>query len=193
MSIEYYNQNAKQFYDGTVDVDMTSLYERFLKGVRVGGSVLDAGCGSGRDSKAFLSLGYEVCAFDASEPLVALAKEHTGIAVQHRTFDEVTEQDMYDGIWCCASLLHVQKDQLSGVLQKLSGALKPQGRWYVSFKYGSGERWENGRYFCDLDESGLASLVRTLESIEIDSVWVTEDKRTDRSDRWLNAILVKIT
>lgn len=191
MSIEFYNQNAQQFFDNTVDVDMTPLYDRFLEGVPEGGSVLDAGCGSGRDSKAFFGKGYQVTAFDASGPLVSLAKGLTGIEVQQRTFEQVTEQEVYDGIWCCASLLHVNRDKLPETMQRLSDSLKPNGCWYLSFKYGLGERQESGRYFCDLNEQGLDQLIGDLGSIHINSVWVTEDRRPGRDERWLNAILVK--
>ncbi len=62
----YYEQNAEQFFADTVDVDMSVLYARFLESIPAGGYILDAGCGSGRDSKAFASSGYRVAAFDAS-------------------------------------------------------------------------------------------------------------------------------
>ena len=157
-TLTYYNQNASSFFRNTVDVDMSVLHERFLSKVSAGGNVLDAGCGSGRDTKAFLSRGYRVTAFDASEELVNLAKKHTGAPVQLRSFLDVEEQAMYDGIWACASLLHVPHAEVPEVLQRLWNALKPGGAFYLSFKLGTTERVQDGRHFTDVDESQLQEL-----------------------------------
>ena len=73
-TLDYYEAHAEQFFADTQSVDMAPLYERFLSELPVGALILDAGCGSGRDSKAFLERGYRVSAFDASEKLVALAR-----------------------------------------------------------------------------------------------------------------------
>ena len=66
-TLDYYNRNADSFFESTACVDMSPLYERFLALVGPQGTILDAGCGSGRDAKAFRDLGYQVSAFDASE------------------------------------------------------------------------------------------------------------------------------
>lgn len=117
-TLTYYNQNATAFFSNTANVDMSALHDRFLSAVSAGGSVLDAGCGSGRDAKDFLDKGYRVTAFDASHELVQLAKEHTGLDVQLRTFANVKEQACYDGIWACASLLHVPQAELPTIFVK---------------------------------------------------------------------------
>jgi 2-polyprenyl-3-methyl-5-hydroxy-6-metoxy-1,4-benzoquinol methylase len=66
MTIEYYQQNADEFFNGTINVDMSNIYQHFTKDLHANALILDAGCGSGRDSKAFLDMGYKVDAFDAS-------------------------------------------------------------------------------------------------------------------------------
>lgn len=104
---DYYSQNARHFFDSTAFVDMSELHEAFLSRLAANAHILDAGCGSGRDAKAFADRGYRVRAFDASPELVSLARQHSGVAVDVRTFADVVEVDAYDGIWCCASLLHV--------------------------------------------------------------------------------------
>lgn len=81
-TINYYNQNAEIFFGSTVSVDMSSLHDKFLAQIALGGNLLDAGCGSGRDAKAFLQRGYSVIAFDGSAEMVRLASEHTGLPVQ---------------------------------------------------------------------------------------------------------------
>lgn len=191
MTLHYYQNHAQDFFDGTVNVDMTPLYEAFTQHLPHGARVLDAGCGSGRDAKAFHEMGYQVDAFDASSAMVELAKQHTGLPVQLMTFSEIDGKAQYDGIWCCASLLHVPSSELPAVMQKLADALKPGGVWYVSFKYGNGERVQGERRFTDLDEEGLRELLKAVPGIEIASLWVTQDNRPDRDERWLNGILRK--
>ncbi|MGS0758452.1 class I SAM-dependent methyltransferase, partial [Roseateles sp. GG27B] len=87
----------------------------------------DAGCGSGRDAKAFTEQGFSVAAFDASPALAALASEHSGIAVTVRTFSEVSEIASYDGIWACASLLHLPQADIPAALLGLWQALRSSG------------------------------------------------------------------
>ena len=191
MTLEYYQHHADDFFNSTVNVDMRSLYTPFLERIPKGGRILDAGCGSGRDSKAFLQQGYRVEAFDATAEMAKLASQHTGLSVKQMTFSDVDTVNRYDGIWCCASLLHVSAAELPDAMAKLARALKPGGIWYVSFKYGDGERVKEGRRFTDLNEQGLNTLLAGLAGITLVGHWITEDKRPDRSEMWLNALLQK--
>ncbi|MCT9844811.1 class I SAM-dependent methyltransferase [Leclercia adecarboxylata ATCC 23216 = NBRC 102595] len=191
MTLKYYQDNAQTFFDGTVNVDMSSLYETFTRHLAPGARVLDAGCGSGRDAKAFLEMGYQVEAFDASSAMVELAREHTGLPVQLMTFADVEWKKEFDGIWCCASLLHVPSLELPGVMRKLADALKPGGVWYLSFKYGNGEREVDGRRFTDMDEGRLRALLNTVAMIDVISLWATQDKRPLRNEVWINGVLRK--
>lgn len=202
MNEAYYRQHAQRFYDETVNVDMSALYQPFVTCLPPGACILDAGCGSGRDAKAFSEMGFVVDAFDASAELVALARRLTGKPVEQRRFEDVVAVGKYDGIWCCASLLHVPAAELPEVMAKLAAALKPGGVWYLSFKYGSGEREKEGRRFTDMDEAGLREIVRKVNcilakksggekaDIEIVEIWQTGDLRAGRgSEVWLNAII----
>jgi len=191
MTLKYYQDNAQTFFDGTVNVDMSSLYEAFTRHLAPGARVLDAGCGSGRDAKAFLEMGHQVEAFDASPAMVELARKHTGLPVKVMSFADVDWKEEFDGIWCCASLLHVPAVELPGVMRRLADALKPGGVWYVSFKYGEGEREVDGRRFTDMDEVGLQALIRKIKKIEIFELWTTKDKRPNRAEVWVNSVLGK--
>jgi SAM-dependent methyltransferase len=156
--------------------------------------ILDFGCGSGRDSRAFLDLGYKVSALDGSAQLCRIAGELTGLHVRCLDFrDYVPAADeRYEGIWACASLLHLKKAELLPVLGELTCALVPGGILYVSFKYGDFEGERNGRYFTDLTLEGLRTLLASLPELKAAETWVTGDVRPGRSDeRWLNALLVK--
>ncbi|WP_039030580.1 class I SAM-dependent methyltransferase [Leclercia adecarboxylata] len=191
MTLKYYQDNAQTFFDGTVNVDMSSLYETFTRHLVPGARVLDAGCGSGRDAKAFKEMGYQVEAFDASSAMVELAREHTGLPVQLMTFADVEWKEEFDGIWCCASLLHVPAVELPGVMRRLADALKPGGVWYVSFKHGDGEREVDGRRFTDMDEMGLRALLQYIPGIDVVEMWMSRDRRPQKDEAWINGILRK--
>ena len=113
MTVQFYENNAEQFAQDTLNVDMSQLYERFLSRLMPASRILDAGCGAGRDTAAFLRLGYQVEAFDASAKLVEIAQRVTGIAVQHSTFLNFSSAQPFAGIWACASLLHVPASSMS--------------------------------------------------------------------------------
>ncbi|EPR9081937.1 class I SAM-dependent methyltransferase [Cronobacter dublinensis] len=191
MTQNYYQTHSQAFFDGTVAVDMSSLYAAFTPHLPAGARVLDAGCGSGRDALAFHRMGYDVDAFDASRELVALARAHSGLPVKEMTFYDVDAVERYDGIWCCASLLHLAHDELPGAMQKLSEALKPGGVWYLSFKYGDGEREQQGRRFTDMNEARLIALLAAFPALSPLALWVTQDIRPARREQWLNGLLVK--
>ncbi|NCA72456.1 MAG: class I SAM-dependent methyltransferase [Sphingobacteriia bacterium] len=189
-TLAYYEDQAETFFAETIDVDMAPLYARFLARVPPGGHLLDAGCGSGRDALAFRRLGYDVNAFEASPALARLASEHCGLPVEVLRFQEVEWENAFDGIWACASLLHVPMAELPEVLGRLGRALKPDGVLYASFKYGAGEREHGGRRFTDLDETGLAALVGAVPGLVVLETWTTGDRRPGREhERWLNAML----
>ena len=189
-TLTYYNNNAQIFSDSTLNVDMSALYAEFLPHVKQHGHILDAGCGSARDAAYFKNQGFTVSAFDASPALAKLASNHLQQPVEVKTFQELECVNKYDGIWCCASLLHVPKADLPQVFLKLQNALKPNGVLYVSFKYGTQERVHNGREFTDLNESALTALITSHTKLKIIKQWQTVDQRPEReSEVWLNALI----
>jgi superfamily II DNA or RNA helicase/HKD family nuclease/SOS-response transcriptional repressor LexA len=188
-TLNYYNNNSTAFFDDTVGVDMSNIHDRFLTHVPRGGFVLDAGCGSGRDAREFKVRGYRVVAFDASPELAVLAGLHIGQDVAIRTFVDVSEVGLYDGIWACASLLHLPLAELPDALNRLWLALKPGGVFYLSFKDGNGERNKDGRHFTDLNELALRRLFSGLSDVLRMECWQSSDARPDRTDLWLNAII----
>ncbi|WP_068805707.1 DUF3427 domain-containing protein [Thauera phenolivorans] len=188
-TVRYYDSNAARFVEGTLHVDMSALQERFLAQVPAGGLILDAGCGSGRDSKAFLDAGFRVRAFDASAELARRAEALIGQAVEVRHFQDVGEHACYDGIWACASLLHVAEAELPATLARLWASLKPSGVFYLSFKHGEGERSDGERHFTDATAQRLAQWSSGLPELEALECWITQDQRPERSEQWLNALL----
>ncbi len=190
MEGDYYERNAESFFDATVNVDMGPLYQRFLPLLPSAGRILDAGCGSGRDLRAFTDLGYRVTAFDASPALVALANVHAGQPVHCLRFEDIDWPSSFDGVWASASLLHISLAELPDTLRRLSAALVPGGILYASFKYGSGERKHDGRRFTDMDADGLRRLLRQQTGLEPLDIWITADRRPERAtELWLNALV----
>ena len=189
-TLTYYNNNAQTFSDSTLNVDMSALYAEFLPHVKQHGHILDAGCGSARDAAYFKNQGFTVSAFDASPALAKLASNYLQQPVEIKTFQELECVNKYDGIWCCASLLHVPKAELPQVFLKLQKALKPDGVLYVSFKYGTQERVHNGREFTDLNEDGLTALITHHTELKILKQWQSVDQRPERESQvWLNALI----
>lgn len=191
-TLNYYNQNADSFIQGTVSVDFSQVQDKFLERLNVGDYILDFGCGSGRDTKYFLKKGMVVDAIDGSVNLCKLASEYIGIKVRNILFQELDEQEKYDGIWACASILHLSKEELSVVLDKMIAALKKNGIIYTSFKYGDFEGERNGRYFTDFTVESFKEFIENVADVEIVEYWITGDVRQGRGEeRWLNIILQK--
>ena len=138
--LSYYDENASAFCEGTRNADMSEMRGRFLRYLKPGTLILDAGCGSGRDSKFFMESGYRVVALDGSKEMCRQASAYLGQEVQCRRFEEIDEKEVYDGIWACASLLHVPYELLPKVIERLIAALVDGGVLYASFKYGEEER-----------------------------------------------------
>ncbi len=191
MSIDYYDRNGARFFADSAYADLARTHARFLAHVRDGGAILEAGCGSGRDALAFSKAGYAVTAFDGSAKMVELAREHSGLPVAHMRFEDVVWHEASDGIWSCASLLHVARDELPSVMARLAGSLKPGGAWFMSFKYGKTDRFANERYFTDMDETLVRDAIRGAGLDPVD-VWISDDARPGREgERWTNAIAQK--
>ncbi len=189
-TLSYYDRHAARFFDETIDIDMSATRNHFLAYLPAGAAILDAGCGSGRDAAAFMRAGYQVSAFDGSPGLAAVAAQRLGLDVAVKRFEDLTLEPRFDGIWACASLLHLPARRLSEAFQRLSNGLRPNGVLYASFKYGSGERSVCGRHFTDLDEDALAELLKEMAAFRVLEVWVAADQRPERSgERWLNALL----
>ena len=169
---------------------MDAIYGPFLSLLPREAHILDAGCGSGRDSLHFLRRGHSVIAFDASAKMASLASELLGQDVLRMSFDEVAFDQQFDGVWACASLLHVPRAALPDVLGRLGRSLKPGGTMYASFKHGYGEVIRDGRLFNDYEEEAFLALLRACPELSLIDLWQTNDVRPDREDAvWLNALI----
>ena len=188
---QYYKDNSREFFDSTVIADVSPLYERFLKYLPAGAHILDLGCGSGRDTKAFLDRGYFVDAVDGSEELCALAGEYTGIEIKCMDFTAIDCKEQYDAIWACASLLHIPSEQLPGLFARLKEALRQGGVFYMSFKYGDFEGERDDRFFNDMTSDKFHPILEQVPELALVEEWESEDVRREKMVHWYNVILRK--
>lgn len=189
-TLEYYQKNAEEFIDRTFSVDMSSRYEFFLRHLPNPKTILDLGFGSGRDSLYFQSRGIEVTSLDPVEEFCNRGKQ---LGLKHvicGTAQTMDFKDCFDGIWACASLLHLSDSELVQALNACKNALKDDGIMYASFKYGAYRGERNGRYFIDLNEQTVIPFLEQT-GMRIVDILITGDARHDVDTKWLNLILRK--
>ena len=127
-----------------------------------------------------------------SSELCKLASAFTGIEVKEMLFQDLDASGKYEGIWACSSILHLPKQELLPVIQKMCNALKDNGVIYTSFKYSNFEGERNGRYFTDFTEEKFNEFVQDIENVKLKEEWITCDVRPGRGEeKWLNLILQK--
>ena len=188
-TLEFYDQIVNDFVSGTSSADMSVEHGWFTAGLPEGALILDFGCGSGRDTKAFLDAGYRVEAADGSEEMCRVASAYTGIPVKRMFFEELDAENQYDGIWACASLLHLPAGKLPDVLRKIERALKPGGVLYASFRYGTFEGMLNGRYFTYFTEETLREVFRAVPGLQIFDIRIAEDRLPEKRElQWICAL-----
>lgn len=191
-TIDYYNNNAVGYFANTLHIDFEEIYMRFLAYVPEGGKIMDLGCGSGRDVKWFSDHGYEAYGLDASEELAELAANTLGIRVGTGLIEEWISEVPFDGIWCCASLMHLSDTALAQFINNLGINLSPGGVLFVSVKTGieTGND-DQGRYLRNFTEEDIHELIKSGGQLRIEELWYTEDKLSRNNVKWLNVIIVK--
>lgn len=149
-TLDHYNQQAEQFWHGTRDHDVRQNITALLTHITAPApfTLLDFGCGPGRDLKAFAQMGHHAIGLDGAERFAEMARAHTGCEVWHQSFLALNLPPAhFDGIFANASLFHVPGQELPRVLKELHATLKPGGVLFSSNPRGQGqEGWSGGRY-----------------------------------------------
>ena len=189
MNEKYYQEHFNEFIVDTSNANMKELYNFFEKHIKKGMKILDVGFGSARDMKYFSSK-YDVYGIDIVDEFVNHAKQLGLTQVYKQSILDITFQNTFNAIWACASLLHIEKENLNQAFKKCNNALKGNGIMYCSFKYGTfiGER--NGRYYIDLTEESIKEYLKDT-NFKIIDILITVDVRPNRNEKWLNIILKK--
>jgi 2-polyprenyl-3-methyl-5-hydroxy-6-metoxy-1,4-benzoquinol methylase len=188
----YYNEKANEFIENVHHLDMTFIYEKFEKSLHNNASILDVGSGTGRDSLYFIKKGHKVTSFDASEALVDFSREFLS-DVHLATFESFESDEQYDGIWACASLLHVDRLHIHNIITKYKNMLKIEGVFYMSFKSCEYDYIKDGRQFTCFTVKTLEELINKFNDVKILDLFETQDVRSNRSETWVNIIIKKIS
>lgn len=191
-TIDYYNKNAKNYFENTVELNLKETLDKFIECLPDNAEILDLGCGSGRDSLYFIKKGFSVTAIDGSKELSKLASIYIGQEVLQMQFSELDFDEVFDGVWACASLLHNTETELDDVLKRIVKSLKPGGILYMSYKYGEFSGVRNERYFIDFRTKEMKKLISKYNNLIITDIWKSSDVRKDKNDEiWLNVIIKK--
>lgn len=176
-TLEYYDNNSNEYYKEwntefleNYNFDVPDVFLSYLK---PNAYILDLGCGIGRDSLYFKKKNYKVKAIDGSKEMCKIASELINDEVEQINFLDIDYKNEFDGIFACASLLHLDKEELLICLEKIIDALKDNGILYASFKYGDTERIKDNRFFNDMTETKFKSICSNFDNIEILKAWKT--------------------
>ncbi len=189
----FYRDNAQQYARETVDLEYTApMRRRFVELLAPNSLILDLGCGSGRDSRFFIELGHRIVAIDPVKEIAACAAQYLNQPVLIKKAEEIEEKNTYDGIWACASLLHIPKSRIEKALTRIAQALKPGGIWYMSFKQGESEEYDQKqRFFNNYSIAAMQSLLARLPRLHI--LELSESLSMLRGERqtWINVLITK--
>lgn len=192
-SIDYYERYAVPYYEETIDQDMTEIMAPFVEQLEEGAEVLDLGCGSGRDTLALTEQGFYVTGMDGSPKMCELASIYTDQEILQLRFEEMEFDDVFDGIWACASLVHVTPQDMPDIMHRIIRALKEEGILYFSVQEGDRDGIYGGRYFHDYTKQEIRELLRQFPQLELIDLWRTDDVRRDhREKQWLNVLVKKV-
>lgn len=181
----FYDGDPEGYSESTIRNDVSEIMGRFVARLRPGSRVLDLGCGSGRDTLTLRRLGFDVVPADGSEGMCRVAGRNTGSDVLRLDIADMDFEGEFDGVWACASLLHLLPGEVVPALEGIRRALRPGGAAYVSFKEGTFSGMRDGRWYTDMTSDAVADAAAAAGFSSWD-IWASAD---GRGTRWTNAIL----
>ena len=188
-TLSWYRENAIQYAEETRNSLVLDALWEFLSRMKEGGTILDYGSGSGRDSAYFINKGFSVDSLDGSAEMKAQAERLFGIKVKLSSFLSLEEKEKYDGIWAQASILHLEEHDLRAALTLIERALKRDGVFYSSFRKGEEDGYENGRWYTNMTERRFLSFLPAI--LYVEKIWESQDVRPGVNRTWLSIICRK--
>ena len=172
-TIKYYDKSAESYLDKVCNTYPDSDLLSFINSIKSGGTVLDLGCGPGNSSAMMQSAGLNVQASDCSQKMVDIAKNKFNVDAIKAEFKELSEIDLYDGVWANFSLLHAPRSEMLSNLKKINRSLKKKGYLHIGLKIGNGEKRDTlGRQYTYYQPKELRSLLIsagfTINTIRLD-------------------------
>jgi len=150
LTLEHYNQRAEDFWEGTRDHDVSQNVTALLRFIENEPpfTILDFGCGPGRDLKTFAERGHVAIGLEGAAHFAAMARAYSGSEVWQQDFLKLDlPSNRFDGVFANAALFHVPRQELPRVLRELHASLKPGGVLFSSNPRGHNEEgWDRGRY-----------------------------------------------
>jgi SAM-dependent methyltransferase len=172
LTLEHYNERAEQFWAGTRDHDVKQNIVALLRHIEGEPpfTILDFGCGPGRDLKAFAALGHISVGLEGAAPFAAMARAYSGCQVWQQNFLNLDlPANHFDGVFANASLFHVPSQELPRVLQALHATLRPGGVLFSSNPRGLNEEgWNGGRYGAYHDLETWRGYLSAAEFVELE-------------------------
>ena len=186
----YYESNAERYAAETISADMSEQYQRFLPLLKDGVRLLDVGSGSGRDACYFQKQGYQVTALEPSNNLCREIRKVFSGEIMCSDIQNYQPAERYDGIWACASLIHLQEEEVLCFFRKIDMYLNDNGIVYASGKSGiSTGEVADGRFFLEFTEQLVEKILMVNRQLKLEQLWFTEDVSGRRGFRWLNVVL----
>lgn len=186
---EYYEINAKRYAEETFSADMSEQYQRFLPSLKERATILDVGSGSGRDACYFQNMGYQVTALEPSKNLCREIRKVFSGEIVCSDIQSYRPRERYDGIWACASFLHLREKEVLRFFEKIALYLNDNGIIYLSGKNGipTGKA-ADGRYFLEFTEGLVEQILAVNERMKMEELWYTEDVSGREGFRWMNVV-----
>lgn len=186
----YYESNAERYAAETFSADMSEQYQSFLPLLKKRAKILDVGSGSGRDACYFKKQGYQVTALEPSKNLCREIRKVFPGEIVCSEVQSYQPMERYDGIWACASLIHLKEEEVLHFFEKIDLYLEDSGIIYVSGKNGiSTGEVEDGRFFLEFTEQLVEKILTVNKQLKLEQLWYTEDVNGRRGFRWMNVIL----
>jgi SAM-dependent methyltransferase len=188
---DYYQENHKKYHEQTAGIDPASFLTPLVRCLTPGSSILDVGCGSGRDMWWLKDRGFRSTGFERASGLAALAREHSGCPVLEGDFEGYDFSGMdVDAILLVGALVHVPHERFSKILSNIVQALNPEGHVLLTLKEGVKTRDGGGdRVFYLWKDGVLRAVFETLHLTVVDFSRAISKIR--KSDVWLGYVLKK--
>jgi len=189
-TVDYYNQNAEKWEERTVKADNSyriKIVKEFKK-IMSKGRIIELGCGTGLDAVILTKNGYEYCGIDVSKELLLIAKKNLpdGNFLQMDLEKMSFKDNSFDGFWASASLLHVSKDKIGGILNKIKKICKMGSSGFISLKVGDGEELdkETGLFFAYYQKQEIQKILENY-GFKIVKIEITKDVLNREGQGWM--------
>ena len=188
---DYYQLHFEAYHDRTFSVDPSTFLNGLATHLQIGSTLIDVGCGSGRDILWLKKHGYSVIGLERSSGLAQLAREHTACRIIEADFETFNFTDLSaDAVLLIGALVHLRHSRLPDVLESICLAVKKPGYLLITMKQGKGTVTDpDGRRFYLWQDKDLRRVFQSLNLSVIE--FFIQPSKIDPADTWLGYLLKK--